>query len=65
MTENGEGDQVSRATTDRGQTTTSVLTPNKARAGEVVLGRPRQRLIFFAAILGALIVAALIALAIY
>lgn len=65
MTEKGDDRQVSRASTDRGRTTNSAPDPEEARAGEVVFKGPRQRWIFFAAVIGAVVVAGGIALTVY
>lgn len=52
-----------RLDTDRGRTTNQELPPDQARQSHVVLKGPRQRMIFLAGIVGAIIVAGIIALA--
>lgn len=65
MTEKDDDRQVSRASTDRGQTTNSAPDPEEARAGEVVFKGPRQRRVFFAAVVAAVVLAGGIALIVY
>jgi hypothetical protein len=65
MTAPDDGTPVSRADSDRGRKTTKVSGPDEARASEVVLKDKRRRTIFFAAIVGAILFATVLALAIY
>jgi hypothetical protein len=64
MTAPKDGDNVSRAPTDRGRKTKQRLAPEEARQGQVALKGPRQRWIFFAGVVGAIVLAVVIALAI-
>jgi hypothetical protein len=64
MTAPGNAENVSRVPTDRGQKTKQKLAPEEARQGQVVLNSPGQRRIFFAGIVGAIVLALVIALTI-
>ena len=63
MTPPTDADKVSRAATDRGQKTRQKFTPEEARQGQIVLKGPRQRRIFFAGLIGAIILALVVGLA--
>ncbi len=64
MTAPKDGDNVSRAPTDRGRKTKQRFAPEEARQGQVALKGPRQRWIFFAGVGGAIALAVVIALTI-
>ncbi len=65
MTAQNHTERVSRAPTDRGHNTNPTLDPEEVRAGEVALKSPRQRWIYFAAVVGAIILAGVITLTVY
>ena len=64
MTPPKNTENVSRAPTDRGRKTQQKFAPEEARQGQVAHKGPRQRWIFFAGVVGAIVLAVVIALAI-
>jgi len=64
MTPPKDGDNVSRAPTDRGRKTKQKFAPEEARQGQVVLSNSRRRWIFFAGVGGAIVLTVVIALTI-
>ena len=62
MSKSGDHEQVEHAETDRGRKTKSVHAPEEARQGEIVLQGRKHRRIYFAGLLGAIILALVVAL---